>query len=161
MILVTEQTRDWERGSREAVLRGVRRYSLAAALLMLVVVPPLAWFMPDIIRIVFKPRNLGAVDAARLILVAAAVQFVVGWSKSLPVAVGRPNLRIWTHGAEALVLLPLVVAFGALWGATGAAVAVLVSSVVFALAWAVLFLRISRSSLSLGIVEPPVEPLVS
>jgi Na+-driven multidrug efflux pump len=59
------------------------------------------------------------------------------------------------------VLLPLVVAFGALWGATGAAVAVLVSSVVFALAWAVLFLRISRSSLSLGIVEPPAEPLVS
>jgi O-antigen/teichoic acid export membrane protein len=161
MILVTEQTRDWERGSRESVLRGVRRYSVAAALLMLVVVPPLAWFMPDIIRIVFKPRNLGAVDAARLILVAAAVQFVVGWSKSLPVAVGRPNLRIWTHGAEALVLLPLVVAFGALWGATGAAVAVLVSSVVFALAWAVLFLRISRSSLSLGIVEPPAEPLVS
>lgn len=161
MILVTEQTRDWERGSREAVLRGVRRYSVIAALLMLVVVPPLAWFMPDIVRVVFKARNLGAVDAARLVLGAAAVQFVVGWSKSLPVAVGRPNLRIWTHGAEVLVLLPLVGAFGALWGATGAAVAVLVSSVVFALAWAVLFLRISRSSLSIGLVEPPVEPLVS
>ena len=33
LILLTEQTRDWERGTREAVFRGIRRYTLAAALL--------------------------------------------------------------------------------------------------------------------------------
>ena len=43
-----------------------------------------------------------------------------------------------------LVLIPLVVAFGAAWGATGAAGAVLVATVVFVAFWTVLFLRIRR-----------------
>jgi O-antigen/teichoic acid export membrane protein len=156
MILVTEQTRDWERGSRDAVIRGVRRYTLGAAALMAVVVPVLWVFMPDLVRVIYKPRNLGAVDAARLILVASAVQFLVGWSKSIPIAVGRPKLRIWTHGFETLVLLPLAGILGWEWGATGAGAAVLASSVVFALTWAVLFVRIARdASLPAG-AEPAV-----
>jgi O-antigen/teichoic acid export membrane protein len=156
MILVTEQTRDWERGSRDLVIRGVRRYSLAAAGMMVVVVPVLWYFMPDLVRIVYKPRNIGAVDAARLILVASAVQFLVGWSKSIPIAVGRPKLRIWTHGIETIVLLPLAGILGWKWGSTGAGAAVLASSVVFALAWAVLFVRIARdASLPAG-AEPAV-----
>jgi O-antigen/teichoic acid export membrane protein len=158
MILVTEQTRDWERGSRDLVIRGVRRYTLVAAALMLVVVPVLWWFMPDLVRVIYKPRNLGAVNAARLILVASAVQFLVGWSKSLPIAVGRPKLRIWTHGIETIVLLPLVGVLGYYWGATGAGAAVLASSVVFALTWAVLFTRIARNaSLPLN-PEPATAP---
>jgi O-antigen/teichoic acid export membrane protein len=158
MILVTEQTRDWERGSRDLVIRGVRRYTLAAAALMIVAVPLLWWKMPDLVRVIYKPRNVGAVNAARLILVASAVQFLVGWSKSLPIAVGRPKLRIWTHGIETIVLLPLVGVLGWYWGATGAGAAVLASSVVFALTWGVLFLRIARdASLPLG-AEPAVAP---
>jgi O-antigen/teichoic acid export membrane protein len=168
MILVTEQTRDWERGSHEAVLRGVRRYSLGALALMVVVVPVGWWLMPDLVRWIFGARYLGGVDAARLILVASAVLFLVGWSKSLPIAVGRPNLRIWTHGIETLVLLPLVGILGWRWGATGAAAAVLVASGVFAAAWAVLFARISRDAsvqvvrddVPLAPLEPPAEALV-
>jgi len=158
MILVTEQTRDWERGSRQAVIRGVRRYTLGAAALMVVVVPLLWWLMPDLVRWIYKPRNLGAVDAARLILIASAVQFLVGWSKSIPIAVGRPKLRIWTHGIETLVLLPLVGALGYEWGATGAGAGVLVSSVVFALTWAVLFVRIARDESVSIKPEPAVQP---
>jgi O-antigen/teichoic acid export membrane protein len=158
MILVTEQTRDWERGSRDAVMRGVRRYTLGGGALMLVIVPLLWWLMPDLVRWIYKPRNLGAVDAARLILVASAVQFLVGWSKSLPIAVGRPKLRIWTHGIETLVLLPLVGALGYIWGATGAGAGVLVSSVVFALTWAVLFMRIARDASVSIKPEPAVQP---
>ena len=59
-------------------------------------------------------------------------------------SIGRPNLRIWTHGVETLVLVPLVVLLGAEWGATGAAGAVLASTVVFAVFWTLLFLRIRR-----------------
>jgi O-antigen/teichoic acid export membrane protein len=125
---------------------------------MLVIVPLLWWLMPDLVRWIYKPRNLGAVDAARLILVASAVQFLVGWSKSLPIAVGRPKLRIWTHGIETLVLLPLVGALGYVWGATGAGAAVLVSSVVFALTWAVLFVRIARDASVSIKPEPAVQP---
>ena len=84
LILLTEQTRDWERGDEARVLAGVRRYTLLATPLMLVVVPVLFWLMPDLIRLVFGERYLDATDAARLILVAAGIQLAIGWTKSLP-----------------------------------------------------------------------------
>ena len=123
LILLTEQTRDWERGDEARVLAGVRRYTLLAIPLMLVVVPTFFWLMPDLIRLVFGARYLLATDAARLILVAAGIQLAIGWTKSLPIAIGRPNLRLVTHGIETAVLLPLVVVLGLEWGATGAAAA--------------------------------------
>ena len=73
---------------------------------------------------------------------ASAILLVLGWSKSLPVTIGRPHLRIVTHGIEAAVLLPLVLLFGARWDVTGAAVAVLLSTLVFAATWAVVLVRL-------------------
>jgi O-antigen/teichoic acid export membrane protein len=142
MVLLTEQTRDWEHGRQDAVLRSVRKYTMVAFLLSLVAVPPLFVFIPDLIRLINGASYVAAADAARVLTLAAAVQLVVGWSKSLPVTVGRPQLRIWTHGVEALVVLPLTVVLGAKWGATGAAFAVLAGVCVFAAMWAVIFLRI-------------------
>jgi O-antigen/teichoic acid export membrane protein len=142
MILLTEQTRDWERGRQSAVLRGVRRYSLAAFLLSLVAVPLLYVFIPDLIRAINGPQYTGAASAARVFVFVAAVQLVVGWTKSFPVTIGRPGLRIWTHGLETLVVLPLVVVLGAAGGAAGAAAAVLVGMCAFAVAWAAILFRI-------------------
>jgi O-antigen/teichoic acid export membrane protein len=142
MVLLTEQTRDWEKGRQAAVLRGVRRYSLAASALAIVVAPPLIVFIPDLIRWINGPEYLGAVSASRLFILAAAVQLVVGWTKSFPVSIGRPGLRIVTHGLETIVVLPLVLVLGARWGAAGAAGAVLAGMCVFALAWAFIFARI-------------------
>ncbi|HWN22512.1 MAG TPA: lipopolysaccharide biosynthesis protein [Gaiellaceae bacterium] len=144
LILLTEQTRDWERGRTERVLAGVRRYTLIAFVLGLVLVPLFFWLMPHLIELVFGVRYLPATDAARIILFAAAIQLTVGWAKSLPVSIGRPELRLLTAGIETALLLPLVVVLGLRWGATGAAVALLVSSLVYALTWAFLYLRISR-----------------
>ena len=144
LILLTEQTRDWERGRIERVLSGVRRYTLIAVALSLVVVPVFYWLMPHLIEFVFEARYLPATDATRIILFAAAVQLTVGWAKSFPVSIGRPGLRLVTAGIETALLLPLVLVLGLRWGATGAAVALLVSSIGYALAWAVLFMRISR-----------------
>ena len=42
------------------------------------------------------------------------------------------------------MLIPLAIVLGWKWGAAGAAVAVLASSVAFAFVWIVLFLRIRR-----------------
>lgn len=142
MILLTEQTRDWEKGRQSVVLRGVRRYSLIASGVALVAVPPLLIWIPDIIRHVNGPEYVGAASAARLLTLAAAVQLVVGWTKSFPVTIGRPGLRILTHGVETIVVLPLTLVFGALWGAAGAAAAVLVGMCAFAIVWAIVFLRI-------------------
>jgi len=142
MILLTEQTRDWEKGRQSVVLRGVRRYSLIASGVALVAVPPLLIWIPDVIRHVNGPEYVGATSAARLLILAAAVQLVVGWTKSFPVTIGRPGLRILTHGVETIVVLPLTLVFGAMWGAAGAAGAVLVGMCAFAIVWAFVFLRI-------------------
>jgi len=161
LVLLTEQTRAWERGTRAAVFAGVRRYSLGAAAGVLVAVPLLLWLAPDLIRLFFTPKNLGATDALRLIVIAGALQFVFGWTKSFPVSIGRPKLRIWAHGIETVVLIPLVVVFGAAWGATGAAGAVLASTVAFIVVWTVLFLRIRREPASQGTASPqPVEAVL-
>jgi O-antigen/teichoic acid export membrane protein len=141
LILLTEQTRHWERGRADAVLNGVRRYTAAAAAVMAVAVPVFWWLMPDLVRWVL-PDYTAATDAARVMLLAAAVQLVYGWSKSLPVSIGRPNLRVLAHGIETLVLVPLLVVFGVEWGATGAAAAVLASTLVLAGVWTVLILRL-------------------
>jgi O-antigen/teichoic acid export membrane protein len=124
------------------VLAGVRRYTAGAAALMAVVVVPLLIWMPDLIRVAFGSEFESAANAARIVLVAAVLQFVYGWTKSFPVSIGRPNLRIVTHGIETLVLGPLVLVLGASWGATGAAAAILASTVVFCAHWTVLFLRL-------------------
>jgi O-antigen/teichoic acid export membrane protein len=142
LMLLTDQTHAWERGNRRGVLAGVRTYTVVAGLLMVVAVPIAFWAMPWLVELVFGAEYLGAVDAARIILVAAAIQFALGWSKSLPVTVGQPRLRIVTHGLEALVVIPLVAVLGNEWGATGAAVAVLIATLVFAAAWAVAIARL-------------------
>jgi O-antigen/teichoic acid export membrane protein len=142
LMLMTEQTRDWERGERAAIIAGLRAYSKWAGALMLVAVPVFFVAMPWLIRIVFGEDYEGATHAARIVLVSAAIHFVLGWTNSLPVTIGRPRLRIVTHGLETLVAIPLVVLLGAEWGVTGAAVAVLVSTLVFAAAWLVVVLRL-------------------
>ena len=150
LIMLTEQTRDWSQGAFSAVFAGLKRYMIGATLLMVVVVPPLFVFMQDLIRIVFYPGGNGAHDAAniapaaRFVLVAGALQVIWGWSKSFPVSIGRPGLRVFAHGIESAVLIPLVVVFGLAWGATGAGAAVLVSTVVFCALWTVLLVRIHR-----------------
>jgi O-antigen/teichoic acid export membrane protein len=142
LVLLTEQTRDWERGSRVGVLHGIRKYTLGAAALMVVAVPVFFLAMPWLVEVVFGDEYTGAVDAARIVLLAAAIQFAIGWTKSLPVTIGRPQLRIVTHGLETIAVVPLVAVLGAEWGATGAAVAVLVATMVFAAAWAVALARL-------------------
>ena len=144
LILLTEQTRDWERGTRDVVFAGIRRYMLGMAAVAVVILPLLLVFTPELAKLLFSAKNVGAVDATRIVIVAGALRMVYGWTKSFPVSIGRPALRIWTHGLETLVLIPLVAVFGNEWGATGAAAAVLVSSAVFCLYWTVLFLRIRR-----------------
>ena len=158
LIFLTEQTRDWERGTRRAVFAGIRRYTLSAAAMMVVVLPLVLIFTPQLARLLFSAKNQGAVDATRLVVVAASLRLVFGWSKSLPVSIGRPALRIWTHGVEALVLIPLVGTLGAQWGATGAAAAVLASSAAYCAYWLVLWLRLLREP---DAAARPTEPAVA
>jgi O-antigen/teichoic acid export membrane protein len=155
LILLTDQTRDWEHGRPEAVFAGLRRYVLGSAALMAVVLVPFWLLMPWLIEVVL-PDYTQATDAARVILVAAAIQLVYGWTKSLPVSIGRPNLRIVAHGIETVVLVPSIVVLGREWGATGAAVAMLAATVVFAAVWTILVLRLRKEPLPQAPLGTPI-----
>ena len=100
--------------------------------------------MPWLVRVVLGTDYVPATDAARILLLAAALRLVLGWTKSFPVSIGKPGLRIVAHAVEIAVLLPLIVILGSRWGATGGAVAVLLATAAFAVAWAVLLFRLRR-----------------
>ncbi|HUH15531.1 MAG TPA: lipopolysaccharide biosynthesis protein [Gaiellaceae bacterium] len=163
LVLLTEQTRDFESGRLDRVYRLLRHYVGATAVLMAVLVPLLWWLMPSIVELLYGEPFLPAVEATRLIVVAAGIALVFGWTKSFPVSIGRPGLRIATHGVETAVLLPLVLLLGGRWGATGAAAAVLLSTLVFAGLWTFLLVRIRRAHVGPGRPAPRAggaEPLV-
>ena len=148
LIMLTEQTRDVERGRDDLLWRSLKRYSLVAAALLVPVVP-IAWaLMPWAVPFVFGGDFEAAVEPARILLLAASIQLVLGWTKSLPVSVGRPGLRIVAHGVETIVLLPLVLVLGGRWDATGAAVAYLIATCAFALTWLVLLARLHGGPLT-------------
>jgi O-antigen/teichoic acid export membrane protein len=142
LILLTEQTRDVEEGQIGKTYRSLRRYVLGASAIALVLAPVAWWAMPWLVRVILGTQYIPATDAARILLLAACLRLVLGWTKSFPVSIGRPGLRIVAHSVEIVTLLPLVVVLGSRWGATGGAVAVLVATVAFAGAWAVLLVRL-------------------
>ena len=147
MILLTEQTRDWELGKFSAVIADLRRYIVGSTILMAVILPPAEWVMPWAVRTILGERYGPAIDTSRLILAAAAIQLVFGWTKSFPVTIGRPGLRVFAHAVETAVLLPLIVVFGDLWGVTGAGGAVLASSGAYALAWTGILFHLRRTGI--------------
>jgi O-antigen/teichoic acid export membrane protein len=143
LILLAEQTEDVERG-RGNVFRTLRRYSVGAAGLMVVLLPPLALLMPTLVRHIYGTSASPAIDAARLFLLVAGIQVIWGWAKSFPVSIGRPELRLLAQGTEIAVLIPALLVLGNAYGATGAAGAFVIAAGAFAIAWTVLLLRLRR-----------------
>ena len=93
LVLLTEQTREWERGRQAGVLAGVRKYTIGATAVMVVAVPVFFLAMPWLVEAVFGDQYTGAVDAARIVLLAAAIQFAIGWTKTLPVTSCSAGMR--------------------------------------------------------------------
>jgi O-antigen/teichoic acid export membrane protein len=146
LVMLTEQTRDFETGRHDRVLRMLDRYMAGTAALMVVAVPVLWVLMPWLMGLFYGADfRAHASDAARLVLVAAALQLVWGWTKSFPVSIGRPGLRVIVQSVEIAVFVPLLLVFASKWGATGAAGAMLVSTAVFCALWTVVLLRLRAS----------------
>jgi O-antigen/teichoic acid export membrane protein len=143
LVMLTEQTRDFEAGRHDRVFSMLRRYIGTTAVMMLVAVPLFWWLMPFLIGTFYGPTfRAHATEAARLVLVAAALRLVWGWTKSFPVSIGRPGLRVIVQSIEIAVFVPLLLVFASHWGATGAAGAMVVSTSVFCLVWTILIVRI-------------------
>lgn len=143
LVMLTEQTRDFEAGRFTQVHAMLRRYIVWTALLMLVAVPVFWLLMPFMIGLVYPHAyRVHATAAARIILLVAALRVVWGWTKSFPVSIGRPGLRVVVQSIEIAVFVPLLLVFASRWGATGAAAAMLVSTAVFCAVWTVVLLRL-------------------
>jgi O-antigen/teichoic acid export membrane protein len=143
LVMLTEQTRDFEAGEHARVLAMLRRYIVSTSILMAIAVPLFWWLMPSLLELAYtRAYRVHATEAARLVLVAAALRLVWGWTKPFPVSIGRPGLRVVVQSIEIAVFVPLLLVFASRWGATGAAAAMLVSTVVFCAVWALLLVRL-------------------
>jgi O-antigen/teichoic acid export membrane protein len=148
MVLIAEQTHEFERGNVRAMYRLLRRYIIGTTAAMLMLVPLLWWAAPHVVRWVFPKQYPGAVDATRLILLAAALAVIWAWTKWFPIAIGKPGLRIWTQSVEIVVLIPTLLVLGSAYGATGAAGATVISAGVAAVLWTVILFRLRREHLA-------------
>jgi O-antigen/teichoic acid export membrane protein len=144
LVLLAEQTRDVEHGRADRAHALLRRYIVAATAIACVVTPPSWIFMPTLVRLVYHAKYVPATNAFRVMMLAAVLQFVFGWTKSFPVSIGRPGMRTAGQALEIAVLVPGVLVLGALYGATGAAGGVLAGSVVLACFWTFGLLRLPR-----------------
>ncbi len=142
LVLLAEQTRDIEHGRADRAWRLLRRYIEATIVLAGVAVPVLWIAMPTLVRVVYGKRYESAATPARLILLAAAIQLVFGWTKSFPVSIGKPGLRTAGQVVELAILIPLVLVLGARYGASGAAGALVASSGALGLFWVAGLIRL-------------------
>jgi len=142
LVLLAEQTRDVEHGRADRAFALLHRYIGGTAALACVAIPPLWVFMPTLVRLVYSSKYVGAADAFRVMLLAAGLQLVFGWTRTFPVSIGRVGLRTVGQLFEVAALVPAVLVLGSLYGATGAAAGVLAASVVLACFWTVNLFRL-------------------
>ena len=142
LVLLTEQTRDWEHGRAQTVLRGVQAVLARRGRRCARRPPDLpardAVARPRRVRRRVPSRSRRGAHRARVGRGASRdrlVEVAARHDRQAPPADRHPFAR-------SLVLLPLVVVLGARYGVTGAAVAILVSTLVFALAWVVILARL-------------------
>jgi len=129
LVLYPEQARLSAVGDHAQLRQAIRNHTLAALAVSL----PLAvvgWFaLPWLLPLLFSDAFDEAVLPARILLIAAVVRFSGAWFKTLPAALGRPELRTALALLELGVLVSLLIAFGGR-GSEGAAIAFTAASVV-------------------------------
>jgi O-antigen/teichoic acid export membrane protein len=135
LILLAEQTRDVEHGRVDRAFSFLRTYIAGTTVLACVITPPLWIYMPTLIRLVYHAKYVPAANAFRVMLLAAVIQLIFGWTKTFPVSIGRMRLRTIGQALEIATLVPAVLVLGALYGATGAAAGVLAGSIVLGVFW--------------------------
>jgi O-antigen/teichoic acid export membrane protein len=144
LVLLAEQTRDVELGRPERAFALLHRYIGGTAALACLVTPPVWLFMPSLVRAVYGAKYVPAADAFRVMLLAAALQLVFGWTRTFPVSIGRLGLRTAGQLVEVGTVVPAVLLLGALYGATGAAGGVLAGSVALGVFWTIGLLRLPQ-----------------
>jgi O-antigen/teichoic acid export membrane protein len=140
IVFLPEQARLSAQENPAAVRRSVAAYVKTASVIAAVGVVAGWVLLPTLINLFYGESFEGAVPPARILLVAAAIFVAFGWTKILPVAIGRPELRTRTLGAVSALIL--IGTFGLGGSAVAAATAVSVAYVIYAMMWVWLFKRL-------------------
>jgi O-antigen/teichoic acid export membrane protein len=128
LVLYPEQAKLSAQGDLAQLRQAIRNHTLAALALSL----PFAvagWFaLPWLLPLFFSDQFDDAVLPARILLIAAVVRFSGAWFKTLPAALGRPELRTALAVLELVVMISLLIVLGG-QGSKGAAIAFMVASI--------------------------------
>jgi O-antigen/teichoic acid export membrane protein len=128
MALYPEQARLSAQGDLSQLRQAIRNHTLAALALSLPVAVA-GWFaLPWLLPLFFSDQFDDAVLPARILLIAAVVRFSGAWFKTLPAALGRPELRSALAVLELVVMISLIIVLGG-QGSEGAAIAFTVASI--------------------------------
>jgi len=133
LALYPEQARLAAEDDLAQIRQAIRSHTLAALALSL----PFAaagWFaLPWLLPLIYSERFDAAVLPARILLVAAVVHLSASWFKTLPAALGKPQLRTSLAVFELVVLISLLVLLGG-QGSKGAAIALSAAALASAVA---------------------------
>jgi O-antigen/teichoic acid export membrane protein len=133
LVLYPEQARLSAEGEIAQIRRAIRNHTLAALGLCL----PFAvagWFaLPWLLPLLYSHKFDDAITPARILLIAAVIRFSASWFKTLPAALGKPQVRAGLAMLELVLMVSLLVLLGG-HGSTGAAIAFSTAAVVWSIA---------------------------
>jgi O-antigen/teichoic acid export membrane protein len=133
LVLYPEQARLAAAGDIAQIKRAIRTQTLAALALSLPFAVG-AWFaLPWLVPLLYSDKFDGAVLSARILLIAAVVHLSTSWFKTLPAALGKPQLRTALALLELVLMISLLVLLGGR-GSEGAAIAFATASVAYGVA---------------------------
>jgi O-antigen/teichoic acid export membrane protein len=137
MLLLPEQAKLAARNRFETLWRSIRVHTLVGVALGLPAAV-VGWFaLEAIIPLLYSEEFSGAVGASRILLIAAVAHLAFSWWKTLPTALGRPELRTVVAASSFLVTVALLAVLAGR-GSEGAALAFSLAALVTGIAWLVL-----------------------
>jgi O-antigen/teichoic acid export membrane protein len=133
LVLYPEQARLAAEDDLGQIRHAIRTHTLAALALSLPFAVA-AWFaLPWLLPLIYSEQFKDAVQPARILLIAAVIQFSASWFKTLPAALGKPQLRTALTLLELALMISLLLLLGGR-GSEGAAIAFSATSVASAIA---------------------------
>jgi O-antigen/teichoic acid export membrane protein len=135
LVLYPEQARLAARGEVRSLRRTMTWYS-AIGLALGIPCAIAGWFvLPWLIPMLFSDQFDGAVEPARILLPAAVCFLALGWSKTVPAAIGKPQVRTAVSALSAVVMLTLTAVLAPRYESSGAAIAYTAAAVCVSVVW--------------------------
>lgn len=129
LLLLPEQTKLAAERRLGDLWRSIRVHTLAAFAIALPAAAVGFFALDWLIPLIYSDKFDAAVDPARILLLGAVCHLMFSWWKTLPAALGKPQIRSIVAGASLVVTLALLASLGSS-GSEGAALAFSLAAVI-------------------------------